>query len=177
MWGRLGQLPPVHAPRNAKYAVLVPLYADAEGAVRIILTKRPETMRTHPGDVVFPGGACENGEGPYEAATREAWEEIRLPEAAVDEVIGGLTPVTTRSRTRLIVPIVVKVTRPAELVPDPAEVEAIIEPTLSDLLDEQRWSTSDYFGHTLWFYEFAEGTLWGATAFIVRELLGFLRDG
>ena len=63
-----------------------------------------------------------------------------------------------------------------ELVPDPAEVHSIIEPPVDHLLDESRWVSRDFHGYDLWFYEFEEGTLWGATAFIVRELLAHLRE-
>ena len=173
-WQRLETLPPVAEPANARAAVLIPLYADGE-AVRVILTKRPDGMRTHPGDVVFPGGMMENGEGPVDAAIREAEEEVALPPTAVLEVLGGLSPLTTRDLDRLIVPVVARIERPAELVADPSEVEVIIEPTLAELLDESQWHTQDWMGHTLWFYQFAEGTLWGATAFMVRELLTYLR--
>ena len=174
-WDQLAALPPVASPSAAKYAVLVPLYEDAAGIVRIVFTRRPEHMRTHPGDVVFPGGGMEGAEGPVETATREAWEEIRLPPTAVDVVLGGLTPVTTRNRSKLIVPVVARIERPERFVPDPAEVESIIEPPVNHLLDEDRWRAEDWYGHTLWFYQFEEGTLWGATAFMVRELLEYLR--
>ena len=43
-------------------------------------------------------------------------------------------------------------------------------------LDESRWQQSDWMGSRLWFYDFPEGTLWGATAFMVRSLLALLRD-
>lgn len=175
VWTRLESLPEVAQPPSAQAAVLVPLYADDSG-VRVIFTKRPDDMRTHPGDVVFPGGKMEGDEGVVAAALREADEEIRLPPNAVVSILGGLTPVTTRNRSNLIVPIVARVERPSELVPDPAEVDVIIEPLLVDLLDEGRWRTNDWMGHTLWFYEFAEGILWGATAYMVRELLDYLRD-
>ncbi len=161
-----------HGPARA--AVLVALYQDAGGQARMILTKRPDAMRTHPGDVVFPGGRIEPGESPVDAALREAWEEVGLPPETV-QVIGGLEPVTTRDLTNWIVPVVARVRRPDELVPDPREVETIIEPTLVELLDESRWHTSDWMGAQLWFYEFPEGTLWGATAFMVRQLLSLLR--
>ena len=175
LWQRLEALPPVAEPANARAAVLVPLYADAE-TVRVILTKRPDGMRTHPGDVVFPGGMMEVGEGPIDAAVREAHEEVALPPDAVVAVLGGLSPVTTRDVNRLIVPVVARVDRPAELVADPSEVEVIIEPTLTELLDESQWHTQDWMGHTLWFYQFPAGTLWGATAFMVRELLDYVRE-
>lgn len=175
LWDQLGRLPPVASPPEARYAVLVPLYEDEEGTNRIIFTRRPEHMRTHPGDVVFPGGGREEGEDAVATAKREAWEEVRLPPENVAEILGGLTPVTTRDRTRLIVPVVAKIERPEELIADPSEVESIIEPPIDHLLDDSRWVTQNWHGHDLWFYEFEEGTLWGATAFMVRELLGFLR--
>ena len=46
---------------------------------------------------------------------------------------------------------------------------------MAELLDEKRWRTSEWMGHQLWFYEFDEGILWGATAFMMREFLTFLR--
>ena len=175
VWSRLESLPEVAHTHSARAAVLVPLYEDGD-EVRVILTKRPDDMRTHPGDVVFPGGKMEPGEDAVATALRESDEEIQLPASAVQAILGGLTPITTRNRSNLIVPVVARVERPAVLVPDPAEVDVIIEPLLEDFLVEDRWRTNDWMGHTLWFYEFPEGILWGATAYIVRELLEFLRD-
>lgn len=174
-WTRLRTLPPVVDPPGAEYAVLVPLYEDDSGDIRVILTKRPEHMPTHPGDVVFPGGHREDGEEPVSTARREAYEEIGLPYDALTEVFGGLSPVTTRDRSRPIIPVVARVDRPAELVIDEREVDCVIEPTLEFLLDDTNWVERDWFGHRLWFCEFDEGILWGATAFMMRELLGFLR--
>ncbi len=174
IWTRIEALGPVQNPAQAKAAVLVPLYRDHEGQVRVILTRRPDHMRTHPGDVVFPGGRLEDGEGPEQTAKREACEEIGLPEDGV-VVVGGLTPITTRDPGNLIVPVVAKVRRPEQFVLQEEEVSAVIEPTMADLLDENHWRTSDWFGRTLWFYEFDEGIMWGATAFMMREFLRILR--
>lgn len=173
LWSYLDALPPVAAPSGARAAVLVPLYPDTEGQMRVILTKRPDDMRTHPGDVVFPGGKIEDGEGPEDAAIREAWEEIRLEPSNVT-VIGGLEPVTTRNRANLIVPVVARLDGPQELVADQTEVDVIIEPRVAELMDESRWRIQDFMGHELWFFEFAEGILWGATAFMMRDFLGYL---
>ncbi len=175
VWDALSSLPPVEAPSDARYAVLVPIYDDDEGTTRIIFTTRPDHMRTHPGDVVFPGGAIEEGEDPVATAKRESWEEIKLPVDNVVEVLGGLSSLTTRDPDRVIVPVVARIERPDELIPDPAEVESIIEPRLEDLLDDSRWVSQDWQGFEMWFYEFDEGVLWGATAFMVRNLLRYLR--
>lgn len=174
-WSLLHTLPEVVDPPGAEYAVLVPLYEDADGEIRVVLTRRPDDMPTHPGDVVFPGGHREDGEEPISTAKREAWEEIGLPPENVLEILGGLEPVTTRNRTKPIVPVVARIARPDEFVADPREVDVIIEPTIADLLDDSRWVTRDWFGHELWFYEFPEGILWGATAFMMRDLLTYLR--
>ncbi len=174
VWDRLAALPPVPTPPGIRAAVLVPLFDDGAGDTRLVLTKRPDHMRTHAGDMVFPGGRLEAGEGPVEAALRESWEEIALPPAAV-EVLGGLAPVTTRDQHNVIVPVVARIDRNVELVPDDREVELIVEPTIDELCDEERWSLDDFVGHTLWFFEFPEGVLWGATAFMVRDLLSYLR--
>ena len=177
IWTRLEALPPVQYPAEARSAVLVPVYRDENQQVRVILTRRPDHMRTHPGDVVFPGGRFEGGETPEETAKREACEEIGLPPDGV-EVIGGLSPRSTRSRRNLIIPVVAKVQRPAEFVLQEEEVSAVIEPTIVELLDDTRWRRSNWFGHKLWFFDFDEGTLWGATAYMMREFLGILRgDG
>jgi 8-oxo-dGTP pyrophosphatase MutT (NUDIX family) len=155
-------------------AVLVPVYEEG-GRLRLVLTRRPDDMRTHAGDVVFPGGMIDaDDDGPVDTALREAWEEVGIPRDHV-EVLGGLPPATTRSEEMIIVPVVGRVRRPRALVPEPGEVEAIIEPTVDDLLDDSSWRTERWGGHLLWFYEFPEGVLWGATARMVRELLSYFR--
>jgi 8-oxo-dGTP pyrophosphatase MutT (NUDIX family) len=173
-WDALDGFPPVIQPDHAVAGVLVPLYLDDQESVRVIMTKRPDNMRTHPGDVVFPGGRFEPGESAVEAAIREACEEVALPPNAI-HVVGGLTPLTTRDPRNLIVPVVARVRRPDVLVPQPDEVELILEPTIDELLDDTRWQVSEWFGNNLWFYDFPDATLWGATAFMVRELLEYFR--
>lgn len=172
-WLALDALPPVEEPARAVASVLIPLYLDPAGDVRAIMTKRPDNMRTHPGDVVFPGGRIEPGESAVDCAIREAAEEVGLPPDAV-EIVGGLGAITTRDPNNLIVPVVAKVERPPVLVPQPEEVEVILEPTIDELLDDSRWQVSEWFGYNLWFFDFPEATLWGATAFMVRELLSRL---
>lgn len=156
-------------------AVLVALYEDGDD-IRMILTKRPDDMRTHPGQVAFPGGRIDPGDdGPIGAAIREAWEEVALPPDHVDEILGGLPTLTTNRPDMLIVPVVAKVRRPTELIPEPGEVDAIIEPRLSDLLDDDAWTVQQWDRFTMWFYEFDEAILWGATAFMVRSLIAHIR--
>lgn len=175
LWDPLSTLPPVASAPGLRAAVLVPLYED-RGDLRMVLTRRPDDMRTHAGDVVFPGGMIDpDDDGPVGAAIREAWEEVGIPPDNV-EVLGGLQPVTTRSSEMWIAPVVARIRRPAELRPEPGEVDAIIEPTIAQLLDDTAWAQQDWGGRALWFYEFPEGILWGATAVMVRRLLEYFRD-
>jgi 8-oxo-dGTP pyrophosphatase MutT (NUDIX family) len=176
LWSPLADLPHVPVPKHMKAAVLVPLYED-EGRLRIVLTRRPDHMPTHPGDVVFPGGRIEpQDDGPIDTAIRESHEEIGLPPDNVVEIFGGLKPTHTRSADMVIVPVVARIERPDVWIPEPAEVEAIIEPAIDELLPDANWRTSEWTaGRTMWFYEFPEGILWGATAYMVRQLLRYFR--
>lgn len=177
-WDSLAALDPVRSDPGMKAAVLVPIY-EQDGVLRLIMTRRPDDMRSHPGDVVFPGGMIDPGDdGPIGTARREAAEEVGLTGEHVLAILGGLAPVHTRSVTMRIVPVVARVRRPERFVLQTEEVAAVIEPAIDDLLDDDRWHTRFWGpGRRMWFYEFPEGVLWGATAMMVRDLLGYFRRG
>ena len=70
-------------------AVLVPIFEEA-GEARVILTKRPETMPSHQGEIAVPGGKYEPADPDLRAtALREAHEEIGLDPGLVDDVVMG----------------------------------------------------------------------------------------
>lgn len=175
-WEALASLPPVASFPGMRAAVLVPIY-EADGRLHLIMTRRPDDMRSHPGDVVFPGGMIDVADaGPVETALREAAEEVGLGPDHLVEILGGLAAVHTRSVTMQIVPVVARVRRPDQFVTQPEEVSAVLEPAIDDLLDESRWQTRFWGpGRKMWFYEFPEGVLWGATAFMVQDLLAYFR--
>ena len=75
---------------GAPSAVLVALF-EADGEARVVLTRRAAHLRTHTGEVSFPGGRLDAGETPEAGALREAAEEVGLDPGAV-EVVGRLTP-------------------------------------------------------------------------------------
>src|ERR1700722_14521672 len=85
-------------------AVLVALF-EVDGETRVVLTRRAAHLRTHTGEVSFPGGRLDAGETPEAGALREAAEEVGLDIAAV-EVVGRLTPLVTFSSTASITPVV-----------------------------------------------------------------------
>ncbi len=76
-----GDLPELRAQASVPAAVLIAITDGAEPGV--ILTVRREHMRTHAGQVAFPGGRLDAGEDPTAAALREAHEELLLKPGSV----------------------------------------------------------------------------------------------
>ncbi|MCB9373870.1 MAG: CoA pyrophosphatase [Microthrixaceae bacterium] len=172
----LGEPRPVPggAPPGARpSAVLVPVYDDG-GEAALVLTRRAQHLRAHKGEVSFPGGRREPGEGPVETALREAEEETALVPADV-EVVGELDPLATFSSGSLIVPVVGRLDRRPALVAQEDEVEAILHVPISELLHEdtyrqELWRFPQGY-HPLHFFEVPGDTIWGATARILHQLL------
>lgn len=164
------------APEDAEpsAAVLAPLYEDG-GETWVVLTRRAWTMRSHTGEVSFPGGRREPAESLWETATRESREEIALDPGLVVPV-GELDHLATITQRRSIVPFVGLLPdgRP-ELVPEPAEVDAILHVPLSELLDpavyrQERWNIAGV-QRPMHFFELVGDTVWGATGSMLFDLL------
>ena len=88
------------APRNGRpadlAAVLLALYDTDEGPA-LLYTRRAETLRSHPGEVSFPGGRVDpEDEGPLQTALREAKEEVGIDPARVERVSHVVDHVTYR---------------------------------------------------------------------------------
>ena len=173
MWDRLvvtGEEPP--DPGIPRAAVLAALYEDGDGRVRIVLTKRPDTMPTHAGHLAFPGGRPHaEDRGPVDTALREAHEEVGIEPDAV-EVLGFLPSVHTVEFSLLVVPVVGRLPGVPELRPSPREVDRVYTPALEDLADDARWRFELWRGRRVWFYEIEDDVLWGATAWMTRRLVG-----
>lgn len=173
MWDRLHLIheePSFGTGPNA--AVLAPLYEDDDGEVRVVLTKRPDTMPTHAGHISFPGGRAQSpDEGPVDTALREAHEEMGIERERVT-ILGFLPSIDTVEFRPWVVPVVGRLTTPVLLVPSEREVARVHTPRLEDLADEERWWHVPWEGHQVWYYDLDGDTLWGATARMVRNLLG-----
>ncbi len=168
-------------------AVLAVLYEE-EGDTRIVLTRRSTAMRTHRGEVSFPGGRLDQGENPTSGALREAHEEVGLSSSLVT-VVGWLHPVMTMVSASRILPVVATVRSRPHLVPSPAEVERVFDVALAELANprvfhEEHWrlpgraidgSGDDSF--PVWFFEVSGEMIWGATARMLQELLRIVLTG
>ncbi|KAK3337437.1 NUDIX hydrolase domain-like protein [Cercophora scortea] len=72
LWDRL--------PISRRAAVLMLLFADRRGDLRVVITMRAASLRSFSGHAALPGGKADSvDETPYQIARREAWEEIGLP--------------------------------------------------------------------------------------------------
>lgn len=156
-------------------AVLAPLF-DRDGEARLLLTRRTATLRSHSGELAFPGGAQDPGETLIETALREAHEEISLDPTS-PEIIGELDHLSTVTSGSIIVPFVAALHAPPEaLVANPGEVDAILDVRVADLLEPNRYYEEQWplFGswHTIVFFDLGDDVLWGATAAMMRQLLG-----
>src|SRR6476660_4302962 len=87
-----GDFPAMRARATIAAAVLIAITDRTDPG--LILTVRREHLRTHAGQIAFPGGKVDNGEDSIAAALREAQEEILLDPAAA-EVVGELDPYRT----------------------------------------------------------------------------------
>jgi 8-oxo-dGTP pyrophosphatase MutT (NUDIX family) len=175
--GKLLEDAPVDAQGSAS-AVLVALFEE-DGLARVVLTRRSAELRTHRGQVSFPGGRIDPGEDAAAGALREANEEIGIDPGAV-EIVGWLHPLYTLNAT-LILPVVgVLAGRPVTS-PNPDEVARVFDVTLaalvadgayrSDLWDPyEAWSSTGPQPRELWFFDVEGERVWGATARMLHEL-------
>ena len=164
----------LEADPNGEAGVLVPLFEEA-GETRVILTRRAAHLRSHTGQVAFPGGRLEPGEDAVAGALREAHEEIGLDPGEV-EVLGQLAPLATVSSGSRITPFVGALARRPRISPNPSEVARIFDVSLAELVTdevyrEERWDLPGQDDRPMHFFELGDETVWGATARILTELL------
>ncbi len=158
-------------------AVLVAITDRAEPGV--LLIHRPETMRAHPGQIAFPGGRHDPGEGPVAAALREADEELGIDPGAVT-VIGASDRYRSGSGYE-ITPVLAVIPADTGITPNPDEVADWFEAPLAHLLDPTNhavrhidWDgTSHPFIEILW----QQHRIWGVTAAIISNLSKRLGGG
>lgn len=161
---------PAGPPREA--AVLVPLIAHAEG-VNVLLTRRTAHLKSHAGQIAFPGGKIDEMDaGPVEAALREAEEETGLPRAHVS-LLGFLDGYLTGTHYR-VTPVVGLVKPDFILRPEPSEVEAVFEVPLAFLMNPSNHHTHAraWLAQDRHFYAmpYGEHYIWGATAGMLKNL-------
>lgn len=174
----LTRLVPPEGSVPRRGAVLI-LFGRGPSGPDLLLTERAHDMRSHPGQVSFPGGSTdEQDDSPEATALRESQEETgldpdcvhvfaRLPELWLPPSNFTVTPVLAWEETRVPLRVV-----------DPREVHAVLREPLAELLDpEHRISVrhpSGWTGPAFLIGDDKDLILWGFTAGILARLFDFL---
>ena len=171
-WGRLSPEEPI-----TPAAVLVAVVERA-GALSVLLTRRAERLARHAGQISFPGGRADPGDGsPQRTALREAEEEIGLPAASV-EVAGRLDDYLVGTGYR-ISPVVGFVAAPPVFTPDTREVAEIFEVPLPFVLEPANYRrdglTVNGVERRFYVLPYEAYHIWGATAAILVNFRDVVR--
>ena len=166
-------------------AVLIALVPHDDG-LHVLLTRRSAHLRSHAGQISFPGGRVERGDADViAAALRETEEEVGLPAPRV-EVIGQLPSYLTTTNFA-VTPVVGAIDRPVALTLDPSEVDEAFEVPLEFLMTPANHRRHEFESDGLrrqflsipWQRAGAAGAtneyfIWGATAAMLRNLYSYL---
>jgi 8-oxo-dGTP pyrophosphatase MutT (NUDIX family) len=169
-------------PSLLEAAVLVPVFRDSGGALRLVLVRRAE-VGIHGGQLAFPGGKRDPGDGSSLAtALREAHEEIGLAPGSVT-VLATLPVVEVRVTGYRIAPFLARVVTPPAWCPAADEVAEVLEARVADLArpEAQGESLERIPGWSepvlIRYYRIGPHRLWGASYRIVEPLLPRLLAG
>lgn len=157
--------PPVQA------AVLIALVKRAEG-LSILYTERSPDLRSHSGQIAFPGGKVDpTDKDAADAALREAWEEVGLDPA--EARVLGFMPLYYTGTNYLITPVVAVVEPTRPFIPNPGEVRSVFEVPLDYLMTPGSYSTlrikRNGQEHRTWQIEHSGLVIWGITANLTRR--------
>jgi 8-oxo-dGTP pyrophosphatase MutT (NUDIX family) len=162
----------------APSGVTVPLF-DRDGVTHVLFTLRTDKVKHHKGQISFPGGASEScDESIIETAIRETVEEVGIPRRHM-HVLGPIDDTVTVSDFH-VTPIVVRVDWPFPTDVCADEIASLIEVPIAALLAPgtpriETWEQGDE-RVKMYFYDYGEHVIWGATARILRQFLEVARE-
>lgn len=161
-------------------AVMILIFTADNGALRTVLTLRTAGLRGHSGQVSFPGGRREpQDENLTATARRETCEEIGICGGRLS-ILGQFPRFYIPASHHNVSPIIARYDGAPEFVPNPDEVAEVFTVALKDLLltrfkfvEQRRMRGVDV---RIPYYYFAGHKVWGATAMLLSELEGRLRQ-
>ena len=159
--------------------VLLLLY-PAGVSLSTVFMKRPEYGGPHSGQISFPGGKSEKGDDSLiDTALRESHEELGISPPSVD-VLGTLTPLTIPVSRFKVLPVVGFLPEKPRFIPDPEEVEYLIEVEMRLLMKagivKREILTLGDQPVEVPYYDIYGHHVWGATAMILSEFLEIVRQ-
>lgn len=152
-------------------AVLIPIVCREQPT--ILLTRRSDRLRKHPGQVAFPGGASDAADpSAVFTALRESYEEVAIPPSSV-RVLGQLEPVDS-STGFCVTPVIGLIPVDVPLHPNEDEVAEIFEIPLREALNFSRYHPLEIHRKGLrrqvYFSWYEQQFVWGMTAAIILQL-------
>jgi 8-oxo-dGTP pyrophosphatase MutT (NUDIX family) len=163
---------------DARQGAVLILFGEGPDGPDLLLTERAHDMRSHPGQVSFPGGKLDAGETATEAALREAEEETGLDPGGV-EVFAELPELWLPPSNFAVTPVLAWWETPSPVgVVDPAEVHAVYRIPLVELRDTayaiQVRHPSGWLGPGFLIGDDKDVILWGFTAGIISRLFAYV---
>jgi 8-oxo-dGTP pyrophosphatase MutT (NUDIX family) len=160
-------------------SVLILLYEE-HGQIKFPLTKRPDYLGAHGGQVSLPGGKAEAGEDYLQTALRETKEEIGVNAKELN-VIGRLSDFFVIPSNFLIVPVVAYTLSKPKFILQETEVVRILEGNLDDLTRDDAVHTKEILAAKMYpmlapHFLIDNEIVWGATAMMLNELRVVLRE-
>lgn len=163
---------------SIKAGVLI-LFYPRDDKIHLVLTQRTHRVDFHKGQISFPGGRLETGEGLEHAALREAQEELGVDPDSI-RILGTLTPLYIPPSNYCIYPVVALTQSRPDFHPSQIEVAEVLEIPLEHLLNPQNilremWTIRGIEVEVP-FYAFGAHKIWGATAMVLAELLEMTKE-
>ena len=160
-------------------SVLILLYPD-DGSIKFPLTKRPDYLGAHGGQVSLPGGKSEQGENAIQTALREGEEEIGVKSIEM-KVVGTLSNFFVIPSNFMVTPVIAYSEAKPLFVPQETEVERILECNLLDLLRPEAIQTKEIVAAKMYpmlapHFLIDGEVVWGATAMMLNELRTLIRQ-
>ena len=165
-------LPPDEGGRPS--AVLILFGPNVDGGEDLLLTERSHSMRSHPGQVSFPGGSIDaTDSGPVAAALREAQEEVGLDPAGV-QVVAELPALYLPPSNFVVTPVLAWWSEPSPIsVVDHREVARVLRAPLSELTDPaRRYTVTHPSGFVGPGFDIDGLLVWGFTAGLISKVIG-----
>jgi len=158
---------------NKQASVLIPLL-ESEGELFVLLTQRSEKLRSHAGQVSFPGGKQDTkDENSLETALRETFEEIGLNKKNI-EIIGTLDQILSL-HYYLVTPFVGLIPENFVSIPNADEIESVFKVPLTFFMNGDNHWTEEFKTPIatvlVHHFNFQDFDIWGMTAKLILRLL------